>query len=238
MTPHRSRFANAAFASAASGLIAGHVTPAIDAEVGSLWREAPSAVFEGGRVDGLATHVYLTGLAQRVIIDTGAEARRLSLASDAGASPRAAQLLMWGGADVVVWRDFSREATGQILDDELLRPTFAADSAVIGYRHYENYSDSEPMFANRLSLADRASIDELSVTARKVFARGRNRARGARRRWPRLGTRLNLARGGLSLWLAPGSRSRISLAFDLAKESVRAFEGERRTGWMTYHADF
>lgn len=237
MTPRRVRFSNAVVASASSGLIARHLTLSIDGEIGSVWRETPNAVFEGGRVDGLATHVYLTGLANRVIVDTGAQARRLSLTSDDGAIPHAAQLLMWGGADLVVWRDFAREATGQILDEELLRPTFAADSAVIGYRHYELYSDSEPMFANRLSLADRASIDELSVTARKVFARGRiaiEARGGVGRDWAR---DLNLARGGVSLWLAPGRRSRISLAFDLAKESVRAFEGERRTGWMTYHAD-
>jgi len=238
MTPQRNRFVNAAFASASSGLIGGHLTLAIDGEVGSIWREAPSAVFEGGRVDGLATHVYLTGLAQRVIIDTGAQARRLSLANDGGAAPRATQLLMWGGADVVVWRDYAREAKGQILDDDLLQPTFAADSAVIGYRHYEMYGDSEPMFASRLSLSDRVSIDELSMTARKVFARGRIalEARGGiGRDWAR---ELNLARGGLALWVAPGRRSRFSLAFDVAKESVRAFEGQRRTGWMSYHADF
>jgi len=234
---HRRMLAPGVFAAASSGLLAGHFTLSIDGEIGSVWRETPAAVFEGGRVDAVAAHAYVSGLGQRLVIDTGGQARHLRLTADAGMAPSAQQLLVWGGADLLVWRDFAREATGQILDDDLLRPTFAADSAVVGYRHYEMVSESEPMFTTRLAIAERASIDEVSVTARKVFSRGRIalEARGGiGRDWAR---ELNLARGGLSLWLAPGSRSRISLAFDIAKESVRAFEGERRTGWMTYHVD-
>jgi len=237
LSAHRRMLAPGVFAAASSGLLAEHVTLTIEGEVGSVWRETPRAVFEGGRVDATAAHAYFSGLGQRLIIDTGVQARHLRLTADAGQAPSASQLLVWGGADLVVWRDFAREATGQILDDDLLRPTFAADSAVVGYRHYEMVSESEPMFATRLSLAERASIDEVSLTARKVLARGRialEARGGVGRDWAR---ELNLARAGLSLWLAPGARSRLSLAFDLAKESVRAFEGERRTGWVTYHVD-
>ena len=237
MAPRRSMLAPGAFAAGNSGLLGGHVTLAFEAELGAMWRETPRAVFEGGRVDAATAHVYLTGLAHRLIIDTGVQGRRMRLTSDDSADPSASQLLAWGGADLVVWRDFTREATGQVLDDDMLRPTFAADAAVIGFRHYELFGASDAMFASRLQMADRASIDELSITARKVLAHGRVmiEARGGLGRdWAR---ELNLARGALAMWLAPGARSRVSLSFELAKESVRAFEGERRTGWMTYHVD-
>lgn len=236
-TPRRTLLAPGAFGSLSSGRLARHLMIVVDGELASVWRETPRAVFEGGRVDAAAAHLYGTALGDRLIIDTGLQARRLRLTRDGGATPGASQLLGWAGADVVAWRDFTREARGQILDDDLLRPTFIADSVVVGYRHYELAGDSDAMFMARLPLADRASIDEVSLTLRKVLAGGRVtvEARGGiGRDWAR---ELNLARGGVSLWLSPGARSRISLSFDLAKESVRAFEGERRTGWGTYHVD-
>lgn len=229
-------FAPGAFVSASSGELAGHLTLTIDGELGTIWRESPRAVFEGGRTNGVTSHVFVTGMNRRLIVDTGLQARQLELSADMG-SPHANQLLVWGGADVIAWSDFSREARGQILDDDLLRPTYAADSVVFGYRHYELFGDTDPAFAQRLSLADRASIDELSVTVRKVFARGALAVEGRGgygRDWAR---ELNLGRGGVAVWISPTPRSRLSLSFDVARESVRALAGERRTGWMNYHVD-
>lgn len=229
-------FAPAAFANLNSGLLGGHVTLAVDGEFGGLWRESPSAVFEAGRNYSAAGHVYLSALNQRFVIDSGVQGRQLRLISE-GRSPRADQLLVWSGADVLVWTNFANQARGEILDDDMQRATFAADSAIISYRHYELFGAVEPMFAARLNLSDRASIDEVSGTLRRVAARGAlvMEARGGfGRDWVR---ELWLQRGSLAVWFSPTSSSRLSLAFELARESVNALVGERRTGMVNYHVD-
>lgn len=237
MAPSRNLLAPGAVAAARSRRIADHLTLAVEGELNTLWRETPRAVFEGGRVDAVTAHAYVSGLADRLVIDSGLQGRRLSLSADDTATPHATQALAWGGADVVVWRDFTHQARGELLDDDLLRPTYAADSLVLAYRHYELFGDTDAMFASRIALADRASIDEVSFTMRKVLAHGAvalEARGGVGRDWVR---DLYLARGGLALWISPGARSRFALSFDLARESVQAFVGERRTGWMNYHVD-
>jgi hypothetical protein len=203
-----------------------------------LWRETPRAVFEAGRNYSAAGHVYVTALGQRLVIDSGALARQLRLIADQDPSmPHANQLLAWTGADMRVWSNFAKQARGEILDDELHQATFAADSAVVSYRHYELFGDTDPMFASRLALAERAQIDEVSFTLRKVVARGAValEARGGfGRDWAR---ELWLDRGGFAIWFSPTSASRLSLAFEFARESVQTLVGERRTGTVNYHVD-
>lgn len=229
-------FAVAPFMAANTGPLGGHVTLAVEGEIGALWRETPRAVFEAGRSDSIAGHFYLSGLRHRVVVDSGVLARKLRLPAD-GVTPRATQLLAWGGADVLVWSDFARQARGEMLDDELQHPTFSADSFVLGYRHYELVGDTDEMFASRLALADRASIDEASFTLRKVLAHGTAavEARGGfGRDWAR---ELWMGRGALAVWISPTVGSRLSLSLELARESVHALVGERRTGWVNYHVD-
>jgi Flp pilus assembly protein TadD len=224
-------------AGVSSGLLAGHLTLTVDAEAGTMWRETPLAVFEGGRVDSATSHVFVSLLDQKLIIDSGIQPRRLTLSATEMGTPDARQLLGWAGADYVAWTNFAHEARGQMLDDDLLHPTFAADSAVVSYRHYELIGETDEMFASRLSLANRASIDEVSVTLRKVLFNGAlalDARGGFGRDWVR---ELYLGRGGVAMWLSPTTRSRLSLSFELARESVHAFTGERRTGWMNYHVD-
>jgi tetratricopeptide (TPR) repeat protein len=236
MQGDRSLFALAPFLAANTGPIAGHVTLAAEGEIGGLWRETPRAVFEAGRSDSIAGHLYISGLRRRLVVDSGVLARKLRLTADEG-TPRATQLLAWGGADVLVWSDFARQVRGEILDDELQHSTFSADSFVLGYRHYELIGDTDEMFASRLALADRASIDEASFTLRKVLARGAAavEARGGfGRDWAR---ELWMGRGALAVWISPTVGSRLSLSFELARESVHALVGERRTGWVNYHVD-
>ena len=232
MMAGRNLFAPGAFGSFRTD--AGPVALTLDGELGTLWRDTPRAVFEAGRSDALTTHFYLRTLADRLVFDTGVQTRRLRMSAE-DADPRALQLLGWAGADLRVWSDFSHEARGQILDDQLLHPTFAADSAVLSYRHYELFGDTDPMFAARMSLADRASIDELSMSLHKVFGAVALEVHGGfGRDWVR---QLYLGRGGAGLWIAPGRRSRLSLSFDLARESVNAYAGDRRTEWVNYHVD-
>jgi tetratricopeptide (TPR) repeat protein len=234
----RSVLAPGAFASASSGLLVDHLTLAVDVEAGGLWRETPRAVFEAGRSYSAAGHVYVSALGQRLVIDSGALVRQLRLTTnDDQGVPRASQLLAWTGADIRVWSNFASQARGEILDDQLHRATFSADSAVVSYRHYESFGDTDPLFAARLALAERASIDEVSFTLRKVLARGAFafEARGGfGRDWAR---ELWLERAAVAIWLSPTSASRVSLALEIARESVEALVGERRLGSVNYHVD-
>ncbi len=232
-----SRLRPGAFGSAATKLLNNRIELTVDGELGSVWRETPRAVLEGGNVDSVTSHVFGILFGHRLITDTGVQVRRLRIAEQMDGSPQATQALAWIGADFALWTDFAHEASGQTLDDDLLRPTYLADSVVVAYRHYELWGATNTLFSDRMSLANRASIDEVSIVARKALARGRLAIAanaGGGRDWVR---DLFLSRVGGSLWIAPSSRSRLSLSFDVSKESTRALSGERRTGWMTYHVD-
>ncbi|CAN5694475.1 hypothetical protein BH11MYX3_BH11MYX3_20250 [soil metagenome] len=227
----------AVFASVGAAALAGHLQLTVDGELGSLWNETPRAVLEGGRVDSVTAHVFGAFFGNRLVTDTGAYVRRLQLAETMPGSATSQHVLAWAGADLALWTNFSKQASGESLDDKLLQPTYLADSAVLSYRHYEMWGETNPMFAARLSFADRASIDEVSVVARKALARGRLafEARvGGGRDWVR---ELYLSHTGVSIWIAASTRSRLTLSFDLAKESTTALTGERRSGWMAYHVD-
>ncbi len=225
------------FASAGATALAGHLQVTLDAELGSVWNETPRAILEGGRVDSATAHVFGAFLRNRLVTDTGVYARRLQLAETMSGAATSRHVLAWTGADLALWTDFAQQASGESLDDKLLRPTYLADSAVLSYRHYEMWGETNSMFAARMSFADRASIDEVSLVARKALARGRLafEARvGGGRDWVR---ELYLSRAGVSIWIAASTRSRLTLSFDLAKESTTTLTGERRSGWMAYHVD-
>ena len=105
------------------------------------------------------------------------------------------------------------------------------------YRHYESFSSSNAAFTDRLAISERASIDEASLTVRRAAFSGRLALEGRTGLGYDWARELWLARGGLSLWIAASADSRISLTFDLAKESAQAIEGQRLSGGMTYHVD-
>ncbi|MCW5807401.1 MAG: tetratricopeptide repeat protein [Deltaproteobacteria bacterium] len=205
---------------------------AVDGELRSVWRETPLVELLGGSQDALTTHVYATALDNRLVFDVGAGGRLLHF-GDAGAR----QGMAWAGADFVVWRDFAHEARGQILDDDLRYAATAADSLVVGYRHHEVGNRADDAFTASLALAPRASIDEVSATARKVLSRGRItlELRGGLGR-DRIRD-LALMRGGVSLWIAPGRSSRLALSMDVVRESIETLQGGRRLGWVSYHVD-
>jgi Flp pilus assembly protein TadD len=210
----------------------------LDTEVNALWRETPHSLLEGGRVTGATVHVYGIALANRLIVDSGTQVRRLVLPGRRGGrDPTTSQLLGWVGLDVVLWANFKHALEGETLDDNMLRPTHLADGVVAGYRHYELSSDSSPDFMQRLSMVGRASIDEGSLTARKVAAQ--NRLGGELRGvlgWDR-SREVAISRIGISLLAAPTRSSRISLSLDLGAESPNGFRGRTRSGWVSYHAD-
>ena len=235
-TAREATFAPAAFGSARRPL-GEHVELGLDAELGEVWRDAPRTVLDAGRADAVTAHVWGLGLGRRLVVDTGGQVRRLRLRPDGDGDPRAAQLFVWGGADYTLWQDFTRTAAGELLDDQLLQPTYLASSVVVSYRHYELFQTANMAFDARMPMAERASIEELSVAVRGAVLDGRlaleTRA-GAGYDWARA---LWLGRGSLALWIATTAASRLSLTVDLAKESARAIRGERASGGMAFHVD-
>lgn len=215
-----------------------HLELSLDAELNAMWRETPTGLLEGGHVTGATAHAYVIALANRFIVDSGAQVRRLTLSGrGAGRDPRTSQLLGWTGFDAVLWSNPRHTLEGESLDDNLLRRAYLADSVVAGYRHYELVSDSQPEFLRRMSMVGRASIDEGSLTARKVVAQDRLgfELRGALG-WDH-SRAVAFTRIGVSVLAAPTWSSRIALSLDLGAESPNGFRGQARTGSVSYHAN-
>lgn len=210
----------------------------LDAEVNALWRETPRGLLEGGHATGVTVHVYGITRAKRLIVDAGTQLRRLVLPGrDGDRDAMTSQLLGWVGLDAILWTNFEHALEGEILDDNMLQRTQLADGVVAGYRHSELWADSQPDFLRRMSMVRRASIEEASLTLRKVVAQNRlgGELRGAIG-WDR-SREVGISRIGASLLAAPTRASRISLSLDLGVENPNGFRGQARTGWLSYHAD-
>jgi tetratricopeptide (TPR) repeat protein len=206
------------------------------AELNMPWREAANTIREGGRVDGLTAHLYALPLGNRLIIDAGGQVRRLTVRSlDEEDEPSARQSLLFAGADVVLWHDPTSTARGEILDEDLLWPTYLAESLVLSYRHYEVYSDGD--LDGRIGLVERARIDEVSATGRYALPGGAlalEARGGVGYDW---GRELRMWRGGGAVLLTPWMFARLSLSYDVATESTTGLTGRRHAGWATIHVD-
>ncbi len=236
-TGTRRSTAPAASAGVRHAMFDGHLELGIEGELNALWRETPLVELEGGRVDSLTAHVWVNAFEHRLVVEGGAQARRLRFVPDDMDEPRAAQLLAWAGADWQLWGDASRQAAGEILDDDLRRPTFLASSVVASYRHYEALGTTNAAFMQRLALADHTSTDQLSLAIRMAVSDGRlafdvhggvahDHARDV---W--------IESGSFALWVATGASSRLALSFDIATEGDFAIGGQRISGGASYHVD-
>jgi tetratricopeptide (TPR) repeat protein len=202
------------------------------------WAESPITIQEGGTADAVTAHFFLFPRDRRLLLDAGTQLRRLTLAPRIGdAEPHADQALFFIGGDIMLWNNPLRLLRGEFVDEHMLRRTYLNDAGVLSYRHYQLFSDSDPAFQSRIALAPRASIDNLSLAIRKVFARGRVgldlRGGGGydneRKR--------TLSQAGVSLLIAPTWFSRIGLSYDMSHETATGLSGTLHTGWVTYHAD-
>jgi hypothetical protein len=136
-----------------------------------------------------------------------------------------------------MWANPTRLLRGEVLDERLVRRTYLNDAGVLSYRHYQLFTNSEPDFSSRIALAPRAAIHNLSMVIRKALVGGR------------LGLDLHggggydterdrtLSQGGVAVLIAPTWSSRISLAYDVARETATGLSGTLQTGWVSYHAD-
>lgn len=206
------------------------------AELNMPWREAANTIREGGRVDGLTGHLYALPLGDRFIIDTGGQVRRLTVRSlDDEDEPSASQSLLFAGADVVLWHDPTSTARGEILDENLLWPTYLAESLVLSYRHYEVFSEGD--LDDRIGMVERARIDEVSATGRYALPGGALALEARGGIGYDSGRELRMWRGGGALLLTPWMFARLSLSYDVATESTTGLTGRRHAGWATIHVD-
>ncbi|MDZ4694738.1 MAG: tetratricopeptide repeat protein [Deltaproteobacteria bacterium] len=218
-----------------------HVRLNLRGEFDTLWSDAPNTIQEGGATTGLTGHVFVVPFLtnKNLILDTGAQTRRLRLArlAEENAAPEASQVLMWAGADVVLWRDPTRALLGEILDDNFIRPTAMTDALVLSYRHYELFGQSDADFASRIFLFDRSSIDNGSLVIRNTFLDGRfgldvHAGLGYDHARERI-----LSQAGLLFLAALSAGTRLGIAYDIVHETANGLPGTRQTGWLTYHAD-
>jgi tetratricopeptide (TPR) repeat protein len=200
------------------------------------WREAANTIREGGVYDGATGTLYWLPAGHRLILQGGMRIRSMSLhpLMD-GTEATGSQVMGFGGADFVAWSDPTSVARGQILDEEMLWPTYLADSLTFSYRHFEAQTDDD--FGDRLVLAERDRIDEISAAARKAFGAGEfglELRGGLGYDWAR---EARMWRAGGAVLVSPTRRSRISFLYDVANESTHGFVGRRHAGWLTLHVD-
>ncbi|HXU04841.1 MAG TPA: hypothetical protein VN903_27960, partial [Polyangia bacterium] len=200
------------------------------------WNEAPITVHEGGTMTGGTGHLYLFPTSRVVMLDTGAQARQLTLSAQGTPDkPTANQLLVWGGIDFNLWAQPARVVRAEALDERLVRRVYLNDAGVLAYRHYELVTHAEPDF--RIALAPRASIDNGTLIIRKALAGGR------------IGFDIHggggydnaqnhvLAQGGGAFIWAASWWMRLQASYDLAHETATGLPGTLHIGWLTFHAD-
>jgi hypothetical protein len=208
----------------------------VHGDLNEQWNEAPVTVHEGGTTSGGIAHLYLFPKSRVVMFDTGAQARRLSLADRDGLAPAtASQLLAWGGIDFNLWATPTRIVRGEALDERLVRRTYLADAGVIAYRHYELWSDLSPGF--RIALAPRSSIDNGTLIFRKALFGGRGGVDIHGGGGYDNQQRQVLVQAGGALILAASWSSRLVATYDLAHQTATGLQGNLHIGWLSFHAD-
>ena len=235
---------------AVGGMIAGqgpmgpHLAGDLTATVDLPWEEAAVAMLHGGRLSAAEGHLYAHFADRRLLLQVGAQGRRLSiLAPDPAAAepadfvrPEATQSLLMGGADVVVWRR-PAAARGEMLDDALIAPSALPTAIVVGYRRYEVSTRTSPGFADVIDLAPRGSVDEISTTVSLSSRGGRFglELRGGLGRDTERDARLTRAGGSLA-W-APLPTLRFAVGYDAASDLATGLTGRRHTGSFSIHVD-
>jgi hypothetical protein len=206
-------------------------------EANAPWRESASTIREGGTVSSAGAQVFVSPGTRRVVMSVGAQARRLGLEPKPGeADVHARQLFGSAGVDLILRRRPDRVARGEVLDGEMLTPSYFSTAVVASYRHYE--ISSEDPFGARLVLVERSSYDEISAVWREVLdengALGTEARGGIGYDW---GRSTKVWRAGASLILSATSSSRLSADYDIQSESGTGLQGRRHVGSVVLHVD-
>lgn len=201
------------------------------------WADAPVTIHEGGTMTGLTGHVFLFPRNRIVLVDAGAQVRRLTIEPQVPGTPPpgALQTLLFAGIDFNLWTTPTRIVRGETLDERMVRRTYLNDAGVLSYRHYELFTNVPPDF--RVSLAPRGSADNATLAIRKALPGGRagfdlHGGGGYDNQRGRV-----LTQAGAALVVAFSWSSRLSLSYDLARETATGIPGTLQVGWLTYHAD-
>jgi tetratricopeptide (TPR) repeat protein len=216
---------------------ADHFEVNLHGDLNEQWSEAPITIHEGGKVTGATGHIFLFPTSRVVLVDTGAQVRKLTIDPQDPSEPRpeAAQELLWAGIDFNLWASPTRIVRGETLDERMVRRTYLSDAGIFAYRHYELFTDMTNDF--RIALAPRASIDNGTLIIRKALPGG----------WFGFDVHAGfgydnarhrvLSQAGGALVLAASWSSRVLLTYDMAHETATGVPGTLHIGWLSYHAD-
>lgn len=228
----------------AQGALGAHLAGDLNIAYDAPWEEAAVAMLHGGRVSAAEGHLYAHFLDRRLLLQAGAQGRRLSILTpepgatvpDATDRPGADQSLYLAGADVILWRK-PAATRGEILDDALINPVAISTAIVAGYRHYDVSTTTTPDFASVIDLAPRGAVDELSSTLSFASPGGRFglEMRGGIGRDTERDARLTRA-GGSLVW-APAAAVRFQIGYDTASDLATGLTGRRHTGSFSIHVD-
>lgn len=213
----------------------------VHGDLNEQWNDAAVTVEEGGKMTGVTAHLYLFPKNRLFLFDGGFQERHLTLrpANAGDSAPSTNQTLAWAGLDFNVWTDGQRLVRGEALDERMVRRTAMNDAAVLTYRHYELFGNLDPQgtFYSRISLYQRASIDNGSLIIRKVLAGGR------------LGAEVHgglgydnvqdqaLEQGGAAIVWASSWSTRLLATYDIVHQTTIGLAGTLQIGWVTFHAD-
>jgi tetratricopeptide (TPR) repeat protein len=207
-------------------------------DVNEQWNDAPVTIHEGGTMTGATGHVYLFPRSRVVLVDSGAQVRRLGLSPlQAGdATPTANQALFWTGIDFNLWSDASGLVRGESLDERMVRARPLNDAGVLAYRHYENFASLSRNF--RVSLYPRDSIDNGTLILRKAFAHGRAGAELHGGFGYDNAQNQVLAQAGGVLVVASTWSTRLTVSYDWIHQTATVgLPGTLQIGWVAFHAD-
>ena len=186
---------------------------------------------------GATGHLYLFPKSRVVLVDSGAQARRLSLRplEPGDPTPVASQLLFWAGIDFNLWNDSARIVRGESLDERMVRRRALNDAGVFSYRHYENFANVPSDF--RIALQSRNSIDNGSLVLRKAFFSGRAGLEAHGGVGYDNAQDQVLAQAGGQLLVASTWSTRLTVSYDYIHQTAVGLPGTLQIGWVAFHAD-
>jgi tetratricopeptide (TPR) repeat protein len=217
--------------------VSGFVQVNLHLDLNEQWNDAPVTIHEGGTMTGATGHLYLFPRSRVVLVDSGAQVRRLSLRplEPGDSTPVASQLLFWAGIDFNLWSDSTRIVRGESLDERMVRRRALNDAGVLSYRHYENFADVPPNF--RIALQARNSIDNGTLILRKAFLTGRAGIEAHGGVGYDNAQDQVLAQAGGALLVASTWSTRLTLSYDYIHQTTTGLPGTLQIGWVAFHAD-
>jgi hypothetical protein len=204
------------------------------------WDESASTISLGASTTGATATAYALPFGPAWVLSAGAIVRELQIPQVPPSTDPATASQIFGiaGVDWVAWADYGASLRGEALDDPLAFAAPFGSAVVLSFRQYGVRASQSRAFAERLNLAERASVSELGTTLRRTLLAGRAglELTGGLGYDPL--RRALLARAGASVSLAPWRSVRLTLRYELGTESQTGLVGQRHLGGLSAHVDF